>query len=137
MNPPSLNRWKVNHMLYAVLCYNDENVVGSWSKDEDDMVMDRLLKVQDKLAKAGKLGPVARLLPTTAATTLRKNKDEPLVIDGPFAETKEQFLGFYVIDVASLDEALDFARDLAKANPGPGSYEIRPVGLYLPNTVTS
>lgn len=121
-------------MLYAVLCYNMEDVVGSWTKEEDDLVMERLGAVQDKLAKAGKLGPVARLLPTTAATTLRKSRGEPMVIDGPFAETKEQFLGFYVIDCESLDEALDIVRDLAKANPGQGSYEIRPIALFRPGS---
>ncbi|PRD44697.1 hypothetical protein C5748_04680 [Phyllobacterium phragmitis] len=119
-------------MLYAILCYNSEDVVGSWSKEEEDAVMGQLMAVQDGLAKAGRLGPVARLLPTTAATTLRKNGDTPLVIDGPFAETKEQLLGFYVIEAASLDEALDTARDLARANPGTGSYEIRPIMLFNP-----
>jgi hypothetical protein len=123
-------------MLYAILCYNMEDVVGSWSKEEDDLVMERLGVVQDKLAKSGKLGPVARLLPTTAATTLRKSRGEPLVIDGPFAETKEQFLGFYVVDCESLDEALDIARDLAQANPGQGSYEIRPIALFRPGSGT-
>ncbi|MBA8881517.1 YciI family protein [Phyllobacterium myrsinacearum] len=123
-------------MLYAILCYNMEDVVGSWSKEEDDLVMERLGVVQEKLAKAGKLGPVARLLPTTAATTLRKARGEPLIIDGPFAETKEQFLGFYVVDCDSLDEALDIARDLAKANPGQGSYEIRPIGLFRPGSTS-
>ena len=121
-------------MLYAILCYNMEDVVGSWSKEEDDLVMERRGVVQDKLAKSGKLGPVARLLPTTAATTLRKSRGEPLVIDGPFAETKEQFLGFYVVDCESLDEALDIARDLAQANPGQGSYEIRPIALFRPGS---
>jgi hypothetical protein len=118
-------------MLYAILCYHSEDVVGSWTKEEDDAVMARLAVVQEKLAKQGKLGPVARLLPTTAATTLRKGR-ESVVIDGPFAETKEQLLGFYLADCSSLDEALDFARDLAKANPGPGAYEIRPVSLFRP-----
>jgi hypothetical protein len=116
-------------MLYAILCYNDEDVVWSWSKEEDQAVMARLGVVQDRLTKAGKLGPSLRLLPTTAATTLRKTQEPPLVIDGPFAETKEQLLGFYVIDVANLDEAIAVARDLAAANPG-GAYEIRPVALY-------
>jgi hypothetical protein len=119
-------------MLYAILCYNDEDVVWSWSKEEDAAVMARLGAVQDRLAKAGKLGPSLRLLPTTAATTLRKTEDPPLVIDGPFAETKEQLLGFYIIDVAALDEALEVARELAAANPG-GAYEIRPVALYNPD----
>jgi len=118
-------------MLYAIFCYNQEDVVGAWSKEEDERVMADLMVVQDRLAAAGKLGPVARLLPTTAATTLRKG-DEPLVIDGPFAETKEQLLGFYVVNVADLDEALDIARDLAKANPGLGSYEIRPMAVFHP-----
>lgn len=123
-------------MLYAILCYNQEDVVGQWTREEDDAVMARLMKVQDGWRRQGRLGPVARLLPTTAATTLRKAKDEPVVIDGPFAETKEQFLGFYMLECASLDEALDAARELAEANPGVGSYEIRPVGAYFPAAVS-
>jgi hypothetical protein len=79
---------------------------------------------------------VARLLPTTAATTLRKEGDPPLVIDGPYAETKEQLLGFYLIECTGLDDALEAARDLGRANPG-GSYEIRPVGLFRPGSVAS
>jgi hypothetical protein len=122
-------------MLYAVLCYNDENAVGSWSKEEDDAVMARLGKVEDAMKAKGKLGPVARLLPTTSATTLRKNSGEPLIIDGPFAETKEQFLGFYTIDCDTLDEAIQFAKDLAVANPGLGSYEIRPVAVFHPSEI--
>jgi hypothetical protein len=113
-------------MLYAILCYNSEDAVGSWSKDYHDETMARLGRVQDKLASQGRLGPVARLLPTTAATTLRKGREE-LVIDGPFAETKEQLLGFYIVDCESLEAAIETAKDLAKANPGTGSYEIRPV----------
>ena len=89
--------------------------------------------MQDKLTKQGRLGPVARLLPTTSATTLRKD-DPPVVIDGPYAETKEQLLGFYIVDCENLDEALDVARDLGKANPG-GAYEIRPVGMFTPGSI--
>ncbi len=107
-------------MLYAILCYNSEDVVGSWTKQEDDATMSRLAVVTDRLKKEGRLGPVARLLPTTAATTLRKGR-ETLVIDGPFAETKEQFLGFYVVDCAALEEVIEIARDLSKANPGTGA----------------
>ncbi len=58
-------------MLYAILCYHDEDLVGSWSKEQDAAVMKKLAVVQEKLARQGRLGPVARLLPTTAATTLR------------------------------------------------------------------
>ena len=119
-------------MLYAILCYHEEDVVCSWSKEQDDAVMAKLKVVHGKLAEQGRLGPVARLLPTTAATTLRK-EDPPLVIAGPFAETKEQLLGFYVIDAKNLDDALAVARDLGQANPG-GSYEIRPIGVFMPGT---
>jgi len=119
-------------MLYALICYNDEDVVWSWTKEQDAAVMARLAAVQEPLIKAGKMGPSLRLLPTTSAMTLRKSQEPALVVDGPFAETKEQLLGFYVIDVADLDEALDIARQLGDANPG-GSYEIRPIALYNPD----
>ena len=122
-------------MLYAILCYHDEDTVGSWTKEQDAEVMTKLAVVQDKLARQGRLGPVARLLPTTSATTLRKD-DPPLVLDGPYAETKEQLLGFYLVDCKDLDAALDVARDLGAANPG-GAYEIRPVGLLRPGSVPS
>lgn len=118
-------------MQYAILCYHDEKVTCAWSQEQDDDVMAKLGIVQEKLVRQGKLGPVARLLPTTAATTLRKDREPALVIDGPFAETKEQLLGFYVIDATSLDEVLDIARELGQANPG-GAYEIRPVGFFYP-----
>ncbi|RUU88583.1 MULTISPECIES: YciI family protein [unclassified Mesorhizobium] len=124
-------------MLYAILCYASEDVVCSWSKAQDDEVMVNLLDVQDKYAKAGRLGPVARLLPTTAATTLRKVKGESVVIDGPFAETKEQFLGFYTLECADLDEAVEFARELSEVNPSGGSYEIRPVSIFNPAKVSA
>jgi len=75
---------------------------------------------------------VARLLPTTAATTLKKVKGEAVLMDGPFAETKEQFLGFYTIDCENLDEAVAFAKELSAVNPSGGSYEIRPVSVFSP-----
>jgi len=116
-------------MLYALLCYNDEATVFSWTKEEDDAVMGRLNVVHEKWEKAGKLKPSLRLLPTSAATTLRKKDNE--VLDGPYAETKEQLLGFYIIEVDDLEEGLSFARELTAANPG-GAYELRPIMLYNP-----
>lgn len=120
-------------MLYAILCYNSEEQVFSWSKDHEAKVMADLGQVQDRMAKAGKLGPVARLMPTSAATTLRKG-EKPLVLDGPFAETKEQLLGFYVVDCADLEEVLIFAQELGAANPG-GAYEIRPMLMLNQGTL--
>ena len=121
-------------MLYAILCYDCEDVVGSWSKEQEDAVMARLGAVQRKLSDEGRLGPVARLLPTTAATTVRKGR-EALVIDGPFAETKEQLLGFYVVDCQTLDAAIATARDLARASGSAGAYELRPISLFNPGQV--
>ncbi len=122
-------------MYYAIFCYMDERIVTSWTKDKDDAVMARLAAVQETLAMEGKLGPSARLLPTTTATTLRKSRSSPVVIDGPFAETKEQLLGFYIMECASLEDVLDVARELGRANPG-GCYEIRPIGYFAPGVLT-
>lgn len=116
-------------MLYAILCYHDEDMVGSWSKEHDASVMQKLSVVQDKLAKQGRLGPVARLLPTTAATTLRK-ENPPLVLDGPFAETKEQLAGFYLVEARDLNEALNIAKGIPAARVG--SVEVRPVRELQP-----
>ena len=118
-------------MLYAILCYHDEDVVGSWSKAEDDAVLAKRALVTDTLAAKGKLGPVARLMPTTAAVTVRSG-GEAIVLDGPFAETKEQLLGFYVVDCANLQEAVDTARQLGRGETG--SFEIRPLRLFRPGT---
>ena len=119
-------------MQYAILGYNDEDVVWSMPPAEDQAMMARLAVVQDRLIRTGKLGPHLRLLPTTAATTLRKTAGEPLVIDGPFAETKEQLLGFFIVDVETLEAALDIARAFAAAKTG-SSYEVRPIALYFPD----
>src|SRR5258706_11400520 len=123
-------------MLHAIFCYNSEEIVGSWSKEEDDAVMARLDVVHQKLIKQGRFGPTARLMPTTAATTLRKGK-EPLIIDGPFVETKEQLLGFYVVECASLDEALETAKELARASGSGGAYEVRPFRMLRPGNLAT
>jgi hypothetical protein len=122
-------------MLYTILCYNSEEVIGSWTKEHDDAVMAKLAVVQDKLAKKGKLGPVARLRPTKSASTLWKDREPHMVTDGPYAETKEQILGFYVIDCTSHDEAIEIARELGRANPG-GAFEVRPISLFFPGNVS-
>jgi len=120
-------------MLYAVLCYNNEDAVFAWSKEQDANVMVALGKVNDRLAKEGKLGPVARLMPTATATTLRKDREPAMITDGPYAETKEALLGFYIIDCASLEEIHGIARELGECNPG-GAFEVRPLLYYAPGT---
>ena len=118
-------------MLYAILCYHDEDVVGAWSKAEDDAVLAKRAVVTDKLAAQGRLGPVARLMPTSAAVTIRSG-GEPLAVDGPFAETKEQLLGFYIVDCATLDEAIEVGRQMGRGESG--AFEIRPLRLFRPGT---
>ncbi len=92
--------------------------------------------VQEKLARERRLGPVARLMPTTAATTIRKGK-EAIVLDGPFAETKEQLLGFFVVECESLEQAIETAKELGLASSSNGSYEIRPMRLFRPGDLST
>ena len=122
-------------MLYMLLCYNNETEVMGWTQEQDDAVMGRLSVIHDRLIAEGRMGPSGRLQGTDNAKTLVKT-EAPYVVDGPFAETKEQFLGFYVLDVADMDEALAVARELGVANPG-GAYEVRPMRMYLPGAVAA
>ena len=119
-------------MLYAFLCYHDEKVVGSWSKEQDDAVLAKRAKVTEKLAARGRMGPAVRLMPTSAATTVRPSRD-PVVLDGPFAETKEQLLGFYVIDCETPQDAINVARDLGRDETV--TFEVRPLQIFLPQGV--
>jgi hypothetical protein len=114
-------------MLYAILCYDDETAVEAAPKEKIDAVIAKRRVVTGALAAQGKLGPVARLMPTTAAVSVRSGR-EPLVVDGPFAETKEQLLGFYVVDCASLEEAIATARRMKEGEQG--TFEVRPLRLF-------
>jgi hypothetical protein len=123
-------------MLYAILCYDSEALIESWTKEQDEAAIGRLGVVQERLAAEGRLGPVARLMPTTAATTLRKGK-EAIVLDGPFAETKEQLLGFFVVDCTTLEQAIETAKELGRASSSSGSYEIRPMRVFRPGNLSA
>ena len=120
-------------MLYAILCYHDENVVNAWTKAQDDAVLAKRALVTDRLAAVGRHGPAVRLMPTTAAVTIRPGR-EPMVLDGPFAETKEQLLGFYVLEFASLEEAIATVAEIGRDEAV--KLEIRPLRLFLPGTLT-
>jgi hypothetical protein len=117
-------------MLYAILAYHVEAEVMSWTPEEDAALMVNLLAVHDRLNAQKLLGPSARLGATAKARTLR-GPGAGMVLDGPFAETKEQLLGLYVVDCTSEDAALDVARDLHRVNPS-AVYEIREIRKYLP-----
>lgn len=113
-------------MRFALLCYAPES--GLWRKEDDDAVMIQHRATQAKLEAAGRLGPNLRLMPTSAAMSIRGGP-EPVVLDGPFAETKESLLGFWVFDAASLEDALETAKEFASHMPG-GCLELRPVKEY-------
>ncbi len=125
-------------MLYAILCYQAEGEVCAMSKEEDAAMMAELALAKEAAGKRVTFGPTARLMPTTAATTVREGKEITL-LDGPFAETKEQLLGFYTVEADSLEDAIEAAKILA----GPrikiglrGALEVRPV-LYFENPAPS
>lgn len=117
-------------MLYAVLIYDAEAEINALPKERMDELIARHEVVQTKLAAEDKLGPVVRLMPTASARTLKQGA-ESFITDGPFAETKEQFLGFYMVDCPSADEAMDAARLIGSAC-GARTLEVRPVQLYYP-----
>ena len=115
-------------MRFALLCYSEESF--PWTKDLEDAVMEKHLASGQRLEARGQLGPNLRLMPTTSAVTIHSGR-EPLVVDGPFAETKEALLGFWVFDAPSLEEAIAIAREFASHAPG-GKLELRPVKEYSP-----
>lgn len=117
-------------MYYAILAYHATGLVESWSQEEDAALMADLLNINDRLVAEKKLGPAARLGATAGAVTLR-GSGAGVVTDGPFAESKEELLGFYIVDFPTIEGAIEAARDLQRANPS-AVYEIRPVSLYIP-----
>jgi hypothetical protein len=115
-------------MFYCMLCYNLETEIEAWTREKEAAVLAKREVVAQRLASQGRLGPVARLMPTTTAMTVRAQRG-PRVLDGPFAETKEQLLGFYLVDCESLAQALEVARELVGDT---GVLEVRPLTLFYP-----
>ena len=117
-------------MLYAILAYHDEKLIAGMTAGDDAGLMARLLAAHDRINRTNTLGPAARLDFTGNAVTLR-GPGEGIVVDGPFAETKEQLLGFYLIQTDTMDAAVEAARELRRVNT-TAVYEIRPVKLLVP-----
>ena len=112
-------------MKYLLAIYADEE---EWSGlgDEDRQAMyQEYAAVSEELARRGMMIDGAELRPTTAATTVRIRDGRTLVTDGPFAETKEQLGGYFVVECESLDEAIEAAGKLHTARHG--SIEVRPL----------
>jgi hypothetical protein len=114
-------------MQYLVLIYGDEKSFAGLSEEEMGKVFGEYMAYSKEMASAGVMKGGASLQPTMTATTIRVKNGKTTTTDGPFAETKEQLGGYYVIDVPNLDEALKWAARCPGAKSG--SIEIRPLGV--------
>ncbi len=106
-------------MLYSILIYGSEAAVAAWSEREEAEVMGRHAELRRELLARHQLGPVMRLAP-------------PMATDGPFAETKEQLMGIYVIDCASEADAHAAAQRLAFDT---ASFVVRPIVAFAPGVL--
>jgi hypothetical protein len=110
-------------MRYALLVSIDEN--KELTEEDIERQYAEFMGFQDEMEARGVLVSRERLRPTSLSTTVRVRDEGLVVADGPFAETKEQIAGFYIVDCADLDEAIE----IASRNPGAryGTVEVRPV----------
>ena len=104
-------------MQYLLVIYDDEQKRAAMSADERNAIVREYFAVTDELRAAGAYVAAAPLSATATASTVRVRDRKQLVTDGPFAETKEQLGGFYLVDVESEEEAVEIARS-APASPG-------------------
>ena len=112
-------------MKYALLIHSDETTDPDPSSDEHAALMAEYMQFVGELDAAGAHLDGHRLRPTTTATTVRVRDGELITSDGPFAETKEQFGGFFLIEAPDLDQAIEWARKIPSAKIG--SIEVRPI----------
>ena len=112
-------------MRYILLIYANETEWESKSPAEQEAVVREHGVLDDELVKAGKWKACDALQPTRTATTVRVREGKRLVTGGPFAETREQLGGFYVVDARDLDDAIAVASRLPPARWG--AIEVRPL----------
>ncbi len=111
-------------MLYSFLIYEVPEVFESYSDEEKEQVMQKHRDLQ-AIAESKSTLCVAQLMPTSTAVTVRADhKSKPITLDGPFAETKELFMGIYAFDCGSLDEAIAYAEEISDPCH---TIEVRPV----------
>lgn len=112
-------------MKYLLLIYSDEKAEASMSKEESDAWMGEYWAYTEDMQKAGVSLAGEALQPTATATTVRVKDGKKLTTHGPFAETKEQLGGYYLLDCKNLDEAIEWAAKCPGARTG--SIELRPI----------
>jgi hypothetical protein len=112
-------------MRYLLIICTDESNDAALSPEEGSASMAEYGQFGEEMGARGVLQGGARLRPTTDATTVRVRDGEVITSDGPFAETKEQIGGYYLVDCKDLDEAIDVAAKIPGARVG--SIEVRPI----------
>lgn len=117
-------------MKYLLLIYSDEK---AWNECAREECYEKSTQLTHQLNEAGQYLAASPLHPVATATSVRVRDGESLVTDGPFAETREQLGGYFLIDVKSLDEAMDIAGRIPAARLG--TVEIRPV-MQMPGLPT-
>jgi hypothetical protein len=112
-------------MRYAMLICGDEKAMLSADPADASAMLGEYGKFGEEMAERGVLQGGERLRPTTDATSVRVRDGEVLTTDGPFAETKEQIGGFYLVDCKDLDDAIEIASKIPGARDG--TIEVRPI----------
>ncbi len=122
-------------MLYMLLIYSQETEGGP-SHDVAEQAIQAHQAFMDETRDKGVLRGLAALRSTASATTVRSRDGKKITLDGPFAETKEQLAGYYLLDCENLDEALEWAKRLpSSCKGGEGCVEVRPVSDFPPPMV--
>jgi hypothetical protein len=122
-------------MKYILLCCHDEKTVDSMSKSEHDAVMEETMAYCEALKKSGHLLGVEALEPIQTAMSVRVRSGKLTVTDGPFAETKEQLGGFFVISARDLNEAIQVASRFPSVRFG--TMEVRPIRDFPGNSAAA
>ncbi len=112
-------------MRYILMICTDESTVAAASPEEGSAMMAEYGTFTEEMGRRGVLQGGERLRPTTDATTVQVRDGEVLTSDGPFAETKEQVGGYYVVECKDLDEAIEIAAKIPGARVG--TIEVRPI----------
>jgi hypothetical protein len=115
-------------MQYMCLIYDDENTWDNLPEDERNAVFGEYGSFTESIKGSGNYVAGDALQPTSTATTVRIRDGKTLVTDGPFAETKEQLGGYYLVEAKDVDEALKIAERIPSARYG--SIEVRPVVVW-------
>ncbi len=115
-------------MKYLLLIYTDEQMAAAASPEEQNAVMGEYFAFTSATQASGVFNAGEALMPITTATTVRVRQGKTVTTDGPFAETKEQLGGYYLLDCKDLDEAIGWAAKIPGARHG--SIEVRPLVVF-------